>query len=189
VKTYHRKPHTGSEEEERGATHPRCATTHRRRWVFLTFLVNYLIWSGRPAAFHTSRAAGGAVVHDGSSPSWVGMSCCKATFLATFRATILNSVRHPDWPDLFSSFSSVDSPFRGSFCTCAIVASGCVCVQPFFEPFSILEMIFRRILQRCSIVKITQLRNKAGAKSSYTGLVFRYLNSGSVRALDLECLL
>jgi hypothetical protein len=30
-----------------------------------------------------------------------------------------------------------------------------VCVQPFFEPFSIREMILRRILERCSIVKIT----------------------------------
>jgi hypothetical protein len=35
--------------------------------------------SGRPAAFQTSRAAGGAVVHDGSLPSPVGMNCYKAT--------------------------------------------------------------------------------------------------------------
>jgi hypothetical protein len=35
--------------------------------------------SGRPAAIQTSRAAGGAVVHDGSLPSPVGMNCYKAT--------------------------------------------------------------------------------------------------------------
>jgi hypothetical protein len=128
VKTYHRKAHTGSEEEERGATHPRCATTHRRRWVFLTFLVNYLIWSGRPAAFHTSRAAGGAVVHDGSSPSWVGMSCCKATFLATFRATILNSVRHPDWPTLFRHSPRLTAPSEAAFAPAQLLHLGvCVC--------------------------------------------------------------
>jgi hypothetical protein len=42
--------------------------------------VNDSILSGRPAAFQTSQAAAGAVVHDGSFPSWVGMNCCKATF-------------------------------------------------------------------------------------------------------------
>jgi hypothetical protein len=43
-------------------------------------LVNDSILSGLPAAFQTSRAAGGAVVYDGSFPSWVRMNCCKATF-------------------------------------------------------------------------------------------------------------
>jgi hypothetical protein len=38
------------------------------------------ILPGRPAAFQTSRADGGAVVHDSSFPTWVGMKCYKPTF-------------------------------------------------------------------------------------------------------------
>jgi hypothetical protein len=47
--------------------------------IILKFNIDSIL-PGRPAAFQTSRADGGAVVHDSSFPTWVGMKCCKPTF-------------------------------------------------------------------------------------------------------------
>jgi hypothetical protein len=71
---------------------------------FLKFNIDSIL-RGRPAAFQTSRADGGAVVHDSSFPTWVGMKCCKPTF----RVDTVHSVR--PWIEFRLSFTQVHPGF------------------------------------------------------------------------------